>query len=313
MLENYRISPETGFAMEYPSPTVFKNAALAPWTDIATKIPSLLKSGTFRSQIDALPILSVDDLDPDSIEEFRLAFVILTHFAQAYIWGNHEADAPSSVLPASISVPLTRVSRDLDIQPAYCYAAGSVWLYTEDATTKKPYCVCSFTGTTDEEHFNLTTHNVERIAGKALALGLTAARCAGMKQAEALGVHLNHITEILRECRTTLASMRQGCDPDVFYFKLRPYLVGSQVSMESLRAIVILNHSVKAIPGGVLYQTGPDSEKGDGTGVKYSIPGASAAQSPIFQAFDLILGISHASNPGRAKFVEEMRKSMPGR
>jgi hypothetical protein len=69
---------------------------------------------------------------------------------------------------------------------------------------------------------------------------------------------------------------------------------------------------VQAVAGGVLYQAGPDSEEGDGTGVTYSFPGASAAQSSIFQAFDLILGISHASNPGRAQFVEEIRKSMPG-
>lgn len=61
-----------------------------------------------------------------------------------------------------------------------------------------------------------------------------------------------------------------------------------------------------------MYQAGPNSEEGDGTGVTYSFPGSSAAQSSIFKAFDLILGISHASNPGRAKFVEESLKSMPG-
>lgn len=294
MLDNYRISHEVGFAMDRPSPTSFKNASLAPWIDIATQIPNLLKSNTLRSRVDSLPILSADLLDPDSIEEYHLAFVLLTHLSQAYIWGTIGVDAPSSTLPASISVPLVQVSRDLDIQPAFCYAAGTIWLYTEDATTHKPRCICSFTGTSDEDHFNLTTHNVERIAGRALVVGLTAARCAGSKQSDELTRCLSSMADILRECRTALVDMKTGCSPDVFYFQLRPYLSGSQ-----------------AIPGGVLYQAGANSEEGDGTGVKYSMPGATAAQSPIFQALDLILGITHTENSGRSQFVEKMRKSMP--
>jgi indoleamine 2,3-dioxygenase len=224
--------------MDHPSPTAFKNATLSPWVDLATQIPSLLKSSNLRSQIDALPILSPDYLDPESIDEYRLAFVLLTFLSQAYIWGNIDSDTHSSTLPASISVPLTQISRDLEIQPAFCYAAGSIWLYTEDPINKKPYCVCSFTGTADEEHFNITTHNVERTAGKALIQGLTAARCAGMKNKEGTKVHLERVAEILRDCRTALADMRNGCDPDVFYFKLRPYFVGSQVSFPAyMRAL----------------------------------------------------------------------------
>lgn len=217
--------------MDRPSPTTFKNATLSPWVDTATQIPALIKSNDLRSRVDALPILSPDHLDSESIDEYRLAFVLLTFLSQAYIWGNPDSDTPSSTLPPSLSVPLTQISRDLEIQPAHCYAASSIWLYTEDPTSKTPYCVCSFTGTTDEEHFNLTTHNIERIAGKALIQGLTAVRCAATKDREAVKAHLGHVAEILRDSRSALADMKNGCDPDVLYSKLRPYLVGSQVSL----------------------------------------------------------------------------------
>ncbi|CAG8750821.1 1881_t:CDS:2, partial [Acaulospora colombiana] len=179
MLEVYRISYETGFSLEKPSPRQFKNKALEPWTDIGSQIPSLIQDGTFRSTASSLPSFPSDLLD--GIEELRLAFVILTFLASAYIWGNIEIDSPSQTLPKSISVPL---------------------LEDENGTEK---CVCSFTGTKSEEHFNLTTNRVERMGGKALSQALLASRFTGQKLVIETTESLEHVATILDECKKILA------------------------------------------------------------------------------------------------------------
>jgi Indoleamine 2,3-dioxygenase len=126
---------------------------------------------------------------------------------------------------------LLEISQELEIQPGFCYAAGSVWLYTKDPANGIESCVCSFTGTKSEEHFNLTTHNIERIGGRALIEGLTASRFTGQKIEKGTIQALERMALVLHDCRTVLRDMRNGCDPDVIHFKLRPYLVGSMVSI----------------------------------------------------------------------------------
>ncbi|KAG8799803.1 hypothetical protein FRB91_001925 [Serendipita sp. 411] len=286
MLESYRISPETGFAMDKPSPTTFKNPALHPWLVICRQLPSLIRDGTLRAKIDQLPVLSPADL-LESFEEYRLAFTLLTFMAQAYIWANASIDRPSSVLPACISLPIIEVAQELEVIPAYIYVSGSIWLYTRDSITGSESCVCSFTGTKDEEHFNLTTHNVERIGGAALIQSLRASRLAGQQNEEGVRECLEKVGDILKECRNTLRNLRNGCDPSTFFNSIRPYLVGSQ-----------------AIKGGVRYLTGDGGEE------PYYFPGASAAQSSLFQALDVLLGVTHADSE-RAEFVQQMRRAMP--
>ncbi|KAG8836355.1 hypothetical protein FRC17_005641 [Serendipita sp. 399] len=287
MLDSYRISPETGFAMDRPSPTTFTNPALQPWLVISRQLPSLIRDGTLRAKIDALPVLSPTDL-LDSIEEYRLAFTLLTFMSQAYIWANASIDRPSSILPASLSIPLIEVAQELEVIPAYIYASGSIWLYTRDRVTGNEHCVCSFTGTKDEEHFNLTTHNIERIGGAALIQSLRASRFAGQGDEDGARECLEKTADILKQCRDILKTMRNGCSPDVFFFQIRPYLLGSQ-----------------SIEGGVRYLTGDERED------VYHFPGASAAQSSLFQALDILLGVFHGYSE-RAEFVQQMRKSMPG-
>lgn len=230
MLESYRISPKNGFALNEPSPTRFSNPQLQPWVELGSVIPALIQDGSLRAKVNSMPVLSPELME--SIEEYRLAFVILTFLAQAYIWGNHEVDKPENHLPPSLSIPLLEISKELEIQPGFCYAGGSTWLYTKEANGAER-CVCSFTGTKSEEHFNLTTHNVERIGGRALVEGLTAARLSAQRNEKGVIESLEKMAVVLQECKVALKDMRNGCEPDVFYFKLRPYLVGSQVSIWS--------------------------------------------------------------------------------
>jgi indoleamine 2,3-dioxygenase len=252
MLETYRISPIAGFAMEKPSPTKFADPDLNAWLEIGNRIPALLKQSTrdrdlLRAEARALPILEAEKLE--SIEEYQLAYVILTCLAQAYIWGNVEAgEEPCQVLPPSISIPLLEISKDLEIQPGHCYSSGSIWVYTEDPVSGEEKAVCSITGTPDEDHFNLTTHRVERIAGKALIQGLMAARFAGQSNSKGAAKCLNIVADTFKDCKAALEKMKEGCDPDVFYSKIRPYLAGSNVRNSSSLLCSFLDPQCSYLP-----------------------------------------------------------------
>jgi indoleamine 2,3-dioxygenase len=55
-----------------------------PWEDIAACLPDLIKTLRTRSQMDKLPNLSTKCLKDES--EWQRTFLLLSAFAQAYIW-----------------------------------------------------------------------------------------------------------------------------------------------------------------------------------------------------------------------------------
>ncbi len=68
-----------------------------PWESIAEKMVQTLQDGSFRGHIDKLTVLSVDGLVSE--EEYQRAYIVLTFFVHAYIWGG---DTASEVLRHSL-------------------------------------------------------------------------------------------------------------------------------------------------------------------------------------------------------------------
>ena len=87
---------------------------------------------------------------------------------------------------------------------------------------------------------------------------------------------------MIDELTETFLRMREGCRPDAFYERVRPYLA----SLESVR-----------------YPTPKGSEV-------RSYHGGSAAQSSLLQSMDALLGIDHARSPAHT-FLQEMIHYMP--
>lgn len=140
---------------------------------------------------------------------------------------------------------------------------------------------------------------------------LDAIHAARMDNAPAVIACLCSFAERLDDLGTLLQRMHEGCDPHVFYHRIRPFLAGSK------------NMADAGLPHGVIYD--------DGTGIdrytQYS--GGSNAQSPIIQFFDVILGIEHRPTgekrdltsesemegiprPPKHNFIQQMRSYMPG-
>jgi indoleamine 2,3-dioxygenase len=253
VLPEYSVSALTGFAEpKSNAPAVkFSSPTLDPWLEIAQKIPQLLSqsNAVFRSALDQLPLLEVPDDAP--MDEWRLAYVLLSTLAAAYVWGSTTESEIIDRLPFVLASPLREVSYALEVEPGITYVAGGLWnhRYNETSSTNEDAqldCIVSFTGTPDETHFNLTTLRVERAGGAGVVQGMMASQQVvqairyshaffqgknARSDAEnavhdAVAMALSRMASSIDRCTVELGKMRDGCEPDVFYDQLRPFLSG---------------------------------------------------------------------------------------
>lgn len=142
-----------------------------------------------------------------------------------------------------------------------------------------------------------------------LPLMLKAIGAARANNSKTVAECLRTLAETLDDLGSLLQRMHEGCDPQVFYHRIRPFLAGSK------------NMAEAGLPDGVIYEDGTGTEEYK----QYS--GGSNAQSSIFQFFDIILGVEHRPTgekkdvstpssqveaPPKNNFLLEMRNYMPG-
>jgi indoleamine 2,3-dioxygenase len=169
----------------------------------------------------------------------------------------------------------------------------------------------TFTGSIDESWFYLVSVAIEARGAPILPLMLTAIKAARVNDSTTVTACLRAFAERLDDLGSLLQRMHEGCDPQVFYNRIRPFLAGSK------------NMAEAGLPNGVLYEEGTGKEQYR----QYS--GGSNAQSSIIQFFDIMLGIAHrptgekkdaaseselegVAPPPKHNFLLEMRKYMPG-
>ncbi|KAF7329006.1 IDO-domain-containing protein [Mycena venus] len=288
MLDCYDISPINGFACGGTSITTFADPSFKPWLQTASNLPNLISSKKLRSTIDSWPHLSPEQLV--SLEEYRLAYLLLGHLVHAYIWANLAEESPCPRIPAPLARPFLEIVNELEVPLGICFASTALWNYTLDSEGKEG-CVVGFTGTSDEVHFNLTSRRVEVAGAEALTAALKAARVAARTDKETVAEVqklLKQVAQSLGQCKVELLKMKDGLDPAIFYHRLRPYLVSSQ-----------------ALPDGVVFVTDTDADD------RYQLGGSTGGQSSLFQALDILLGVQHSDASGRAQFVQSMRRGMP--
>lgn len=312
LLGDYGISPEYGFLPAELPLSRLPDPYYNKWEAIVANLQGLILSKRLRGVIDRLPVLSTAGLEHDS--EWRRAYSILCFMAHGYIWGG---DSPSEHLPAAISIPLLRISEYLEVPPVATYAAVCLWnfkpLFADEPidNLENIATLTTFTGSIDESWFYLVSVAIEARGGPILPLMLTAIKAARVNDSATVTACLRAFAERLDDLGTLLQRMHEGCDPQVFYHRIRPFLAGSK------------NMAEAGLPDGVLYEDGTGKEQFR----QYS--GGSNAQSSIIQFFDIILGIEHrptgekkdpaseseaegVAPPPKHNFIQEMRKYMPG-
>jgi len=99
--------------------------------------------------------------------------------------------------------------------------------------------------------------------------------------------NLRNVEKAVSAMKASLFSMREGCDPYIFYHRVRPFLSGWKNN--------------PSLPVGIIYEGVSESP------MMYY--GGSAAQSSLIPMLDIAFGISHDSNKSK-DFLEAMREYM---
>lgn len=84
----YSITPN-GFLPEQIPLRSLPDPYYGPWEALIQDLQTSLENRTLRSQVDQLPVLSIDQLVTKA--EWRRAYVILSFLTHAYIWGGDRA------------------------------------------------------------------------------------------------------------------------------------------------------------------------------------------------------------------------------
>lgn len=205
------------------------------------------------------------------------------------------------ILPPQISIPFLEIAAHVEMPPGVSYAATNIWNFTsknEDnfSNVDDLDVIASFTGTKDEVWFLMLSVAMEAQAAGTIQTMMDAILSIPDK-------NYPFITSALRELKTCIqlvsglmVRMYEGCEPAVFYHKIRPFLAGSQ------------NMEHAGLPWGLFY------DEGDGKGQWRQLRGGSNGQSSLIQFFDIVLGVEHNSHgsAGQKSYHNEVREYMPG-
>lgn len=212
-----------------------------------------------------------------SERHLRRAHLVLAWILHSYVH-SHPPNSDSIIIPASISVPLLTVSRELALPPVLTYA--DTVLYNWKLVGESPSelkTVTSFTGTKDEEHFILVSAYIELAGVEALSLMqkcFDEAFVADSIAIRRISSYLKKLASAIKKLTKLLETMRDGCDPKVFYNEIRPWFRGEDTGK---RRWIFLDEE-----GEELY-----------IGDHRELSGPSNGQSSLIHAFDVFLGVDH--------------------
>jgi indoleamine 2,3-dioxygenase len=221
-------------------------------------------------------------------------------------------DAPV-VIPPPITLPLLQVSAQLQLPPILTYSDDVLYNWKTPSLDSPPTldnlrCQTLFTSTNDESEFYLTSARTELkgvVALELMQMIMDEAFVGDTIAHRRITSYLTRITAVIHELRTTLLSVRDGCDPTRFYHEVRPWFRGE----DSDRA-----HRKWVFEGIEL-----DPSLREPT----ELSGPSAAQSSLIHAIDIFLGVdrySHASSVtgssstssnSKSAFLDRMQLYMP--
>ncbi|XP_006086315.1 indoleamine 2,3-dioxygenase 1 [Myotis lucifugus] len=288
-VEEYHIDEDVGFAL--PNPLEELPYPYDAWISIAKNLPDLIKNDELRAKVEKLPMLSIDDLQGHRLQ--RLAHLALGCITMAYVWG--QGDDVRKVLPCNIAVPYCSLSEKLGLPPILVYADCVLanWKKKDPSgpmTYENMDILFSFPGGDCGKGFFLISLLVEIEAASAIKVIPTIFKAVQNRDRDTLKKALSDITSCLSKALKVFHRIHEYVDPNLFFNVLRIYLSGWKGNAK--------------MPEGLLYEGFWDTPK--------MFAGGSAAQSSIFQCFDVLLGIQHSSDEASsAEFLQEMRTYMP--
>ncbi|TDL15991.1 Indoleamine 2,3-dioxygenase [Rickenella mellea] len=294
--------PESGFMPGRP-PLTRLPSACEPWEtklddakylilgDEATTEEMELNE-RWRDQVRKLPEISIDTLRGSEVL-LRRARVVLTFLVHLYVHSQvpkFDDDNPSPhLIPRSVSLPLLNLCNILSLPPVLTYSDTVLynWIVVPNESSTKLGLdfQTTFTQTPDEAHFYRISALIEVRGIEALQLMrqcLEESSIADSLSILRIATHLRKLAVVIDEMSVLLMNMYKGCDPAVFYHRIRPWFRGGGGGKD----------------GRLWKFEGAD----DLTATKFEkLSGPSAGQSSIIHALDVFLGIRHDTHMGRPK------------
>ena len=198
---------------------------------LAADLPSLLRDGTLREKLEALPVHDLMALDLDTIDSHVVERLmqIYSYFASAYVYALPES--PARCIPAGVAVPLVQLSHRVERPPILAYSNYVLnnWQKVDPnggIRVDNLRLIQPFLGNGDEAWFVLIHVDIEARAANALQQLQAAAHAVTQRDAVVLETALASMHESVSDIIATFRRMPEGCDSDVYYFAVRPYIFG---------------------------------------------------------------------------------------
>lgn len=252
---------------------------------LGADLPALVAEKRFRS---ASGDVLAEKLDLDAVLhdlpdlELERLFMLFSYFASSYV---HAPGLPAVTrIPSFLAVPFVRLAEKVQRPPILSYASYCLHNWRR-ARADGPVALGNIEllqnfslpghGKEDEDWFILVHVNIEANAGAAL-------NAFANSGSAPLETTLTTVLHSAQEMNRTMARMPEGCRPEVYFRKVRPYIFG------------FFDFVYEGCFGDQ-----PQTYRGE-----------TGAQSSIIPTFMKALGIRHKSSL-LTQHLEDMRKYMP--
>jgi Indoleamine 2,3-dioxygenase len=291
----WQVSPDRGFLMN-PDPlrhlaqveSRIPEDILDQLESLAADLPALLENGRLRLTLDSLPVFDFAHLAGGEFD-FRLAerlMMLYSYFASAYVF---VTDPPLQRLPAGVAVPFVQLAHIVGRPPMFSYTSMVLGNWSRP-NADQPIglnnltSLQTFTRLPDESWFARVHIAIEAQSSAILNAIQQGFRAVAADDSEAVHAALRAINWGLIAIIKTFHHMPEGCDPNVYYQQIRPYMFGfNDVIFEGV------------------------SEYG---GKPQRLRGGSGAQSSVIPAVVAALGIRHQASE-LTQHLDVMKAYMP--
>ena len=286
MSEHHDEFPRGFLPASDPLPSL-PGAVFASWNHAANSLPQWITNGVVRAKVASLPDFPTDALSGQ--REHEAAMRVLSFLAHAYLL---TGDVLPS-LPAKLAVPWVAVSELLGTPPVLNYNTFNLtnWTRLDPALPVALGNIAiaqHFLGGQDEQWFQMVHIAIEMVAARAVSVLKPMQAAAASEDGPTVLAHLTTLADTVGEMQRTLERMPEGCDPHIYYHRVRTYMFGWKDN--------------PAFPNGLIYEGVSQTPR--------FLRGETGAQTATIYAFDGALGIEHGYDAFRAYLIE-MRDYMP--
>lgn len=284
-LWQYDVSPTRGF-LPKQDPCVRLSPHFQCWEEYAREMPALLAAGKFGTHVNTMPVVSARQL-PDT--ELALAHTRLAFMLHGYMRECQQKNMERILVPSCLGLPLVEISNRIGLPPVLSYSPYGLhnWRRLDQngpIALGNLAVLQNFLGGLDETWFILVHVEIEAHAGEAIWAVIRAQEAAKRGDLVKVACWLRVMAEAQQRMYETLCRMPEGCDPYIYYRRVRPYLF---------------------VPENVVF---------DGMPITVDAPrpfrGETGAQSTIAPLFDAVLGVTHEPSELSDHLIE-MRWYMP--